>query len=111
MIQAKQELLQALAAALGELAPDAPPAAFESPKQASHGDLAVTAAMQLARSAKRNPRELAGALVEALQRQAAVQRWVASSTCGWCRPRARPSSPRCCAPGPALASAQPTAAS
>jgi len=77
MIQAKQELLQALVAALAELAPDAPPAAaFESPKQAAHGDLAVTAAMQLARTLKKNPRELAAALVAALQRQPAVQRWV-----------------------------------
>ncbi|MFZ5546806.1 MAG: arginine--tRNA ligase, partial [Pseudomonadota bacterium] len=49
---------------------------FESPKQASHGDLAVTAAMQLAKPARKNPRELAQALVEALQRQPAVQRWV-----------------------------------
>jgi arginyl-tRNA synthetase len=77
MIQAKQELLQALVAALAELAPDAPPAAaFESPKQAAHGDLAITAAMQLARTLKKNPRELAAALVAALQRQPAVQRWV-----------------------------------
>lgn len=77
MIQAKQELLQALAAALGELAPgQAPAAAFESPKQAAHGDLAITAAMGLARSLKKNPRELAQALVDALNRQPAVQRWV-----------------------------------
>jgi len=77
MIQAKQELLQALVAALAELAPDAPPAAaFESPKLAAHGDLAVTAAMQLARTLKKNPRELAATLVAALQRQPAVQRWV-----------------------------------
>jgi len=77
MIQAKQELLQALAAALGELAPAAPPtAAFESPKQAAHGDLAITAAMSLARALKKNPRELAAELVAALQRQPAVQRWV-----------------------------------
>jgi arginyl-tRNA synthetase len=77
MIQAKQELLQALAAALGELAPQSTPAAtFESPKQAAHGDLAITAAMGLARALKKNPRELAGALVGALERQPAVQRWV-----------------------------------
>jgi arginyl-tRNA synthetase len=77
MIQAKQELLQALAAALGELAPgSAPPAAFESPKQAAHGDLAITAAMGLARSLKKNPRELAQSLVDALNRQPAVRRWV-----------------------------------
>jgi arginyl-tRNA synthetase len=77
MIQAKQELLQALAAALAELAPAAPPvAAFELPKQAAHGDLAITAAMSLARTLKKNPRELAQSLVDALQRQPAVQRWV-----------------------------------
>jgi arginyl-tRNA synthetase len=77
MIQAKQDLLQALQAALARLAPDSPPvAAFESPKQAAHGDLAITAAMPLARALKKNPRELAAALVEALQQQPAVKRWV-----------------------------------
>ncbi len=77
MIQAKQELLQALAAALAELAPGTSTvAAFESPKQAAHGDFAVTAAMALSRTLKKNPRELAQALVDALQRQPAVQRWV-----------------------------------
>jgi arginyl-tRNA synthetase len=66
MIRAKQELLDDLAAELAALAPDlAPVATFESPKQASHGDLAVTAAMQLAKPLKKNPRELAQALVAA----------------------------------------------
>ena len=79
MIHATQALLDALAAALREIAPDAPPAAaFEQPKQASHGDLAVTAAMGLARSLKKNPRELATQLVTALQTQPAVQQWVES---------------------------------
>ncbi|MBC7942247.1 MAG: arginine--tRNA ligase [Chitinophagaceae bacterium] len=83
MIQAKQDLLQALGAVLGDMVGQAgvenaapPVAAFESPKQASHGDLAVTAAMQMSRSLRKNPRELAQALVDALQRQPAVQRWV-----------------------------------
>ena len=77
MIQAKQELLQALQAALDTLAPGAGlQAAFESPKQAAHGDLAITAAMPLARALKKNPRELAGQLVETLQARPAVQRWV-----------------------------------
>src|SRR5262245_51766782 len=77
MIQAKQELLRALEAALAELAPgSAVPAAFESPKQAAHGDLAITAAMQLAKPLKKNPRELGQALVEALRRQPAVEQWV-----------------------------------
>ena len=77
MIQAKHELLAALGQALAEVAPDGEAtAAFESPKQASHGDLACTAAMALARSLKRNPREVAAALVDALERQPAVRRWV-----------------------------------
>ena len=72
MIQAKQELLAALGAAVQQLAPDTPfTPAFESPKQAAHGDFAITAAMQLAKAAKRNPRELATALVEALNAQPA----------------------------------------
>src|SRR5512134_3302378 len=77
MIQARQELLAALAAAIAEVSPGAAlAAAFESPKQAAHGDLACTAALQLARALKKNPREVAGALVAALQRQPAVQLWV-----------------------------------
>ncbi len=88
MIEAKQALRAALLAALQQLVentPEAPHgdqlaalAQFESPKVASHGDLAVTAAMQLARLLKKNPRELAQALVQALQAQPAVQRWVQS---------------------------------
>jgi arginyl-tRNA synthetase len=79
MIQAKQDLLQALGTALASLAPEgAPPAAFESPKQAAHGDLAITAAMPLARALKKNPREIAQVLVDTLWQHPAVQRWVQS---------------------------------
>ena len=77
MIQAKDELLEALGAAIADAAPGAHlAAAFESPKQAAHGDLACTAAMPLAKALKKNPREVAALLVEALNRQPAVQRWV-----------------------------------
>ena len=77
MIQAKQELLQALEAVLAQMAPGAGlSSAFESPKVAAHGDLAITAAMPLARTLKKNPRELAQALVAQLRDQPAVQRWV-----------------------------------
>jgi arginyl-tRNA synthetase len=77
MIQAKQDLLDALGAAMAEVAPGGTLApAFESPKQAAHGDLACTAAMPLAKALKKNPREVAAALVDALNRQPAVQRWV-----------------------------------
>ena len=78
MIQAKQELLQALGAAIRDISPNSPQKpAFELPKQAAHGDLACTVAMQLAKPLKKNPRELAQALIDALNRQPAVQRWVA----------------------------------
>ena len=77
MIQAQQELLDALRQAAAETAPGhGLTLAFESPKQAAHGDLAITAAMQLARATKSNPRALAEKLIAALQRQPAVQRWV-----------------------------------
>jgi len=77
MIQAKHELLEALAAAIAEVAPGAQlVAAFESPKQAAHGDLACTAAMPLAKTLKKNPREVASLLQQALNRQPAVRRWV-----------------------------------
>ncbi|MBC7993982.1 MAG: arginine--tRNA ligase [Rhizobacter sp.] len=77
MIQAKQDLLRALQESLAELSPgNTLTAAFESPKQAAHGDLACTAAMQLAKPLKKNPRELAQALIDTLNRRAAVQQWV-----------------------------------
>ncbi len=81
MIQAKRDLLSALGVALRQVAPDADASltpVFEAPKQAAHGDLAVTAAMQLAKPLKKNPRELATALVAALQAQPAVQQWVSA---------------------------------
>lgn len=77
MIEAKQALLDALKQAIQDVSPGtAVAAAFESPKQAAHGDLAVTAAMQLAKPLKKNPREVAQALVEALGRQPAAARFV-----------------------------------
>ncbi|MBH9551588.1 arginine--tRNA ligase [Inhella gelatinilytica] len=77
MIHATQALLEALGVALRAIAPETPlTPAFEAPKQASHGDLAVTVAMQLARGLKKNPRELATQLVEVLSAQPAVQQWV-----------------------------------
>ncbi|HET8695529.1 MAG TPA: arginine--tRNA ligase [Aquabacterium sp.] len=81
MIQAKRALLSALGDALRHVAPEAPATftpVFEAPKQAAHGDLAVTAAMQLAKPLKKNPRELATALVAALQAQPAVAQWVSA---------------------------------
>ncbi len=79
MIQAKQELLAALHEAIREVSPGTGViAAFESPKLAAHGDLACTAALQLAKAMGTPPREVAQALIAALQRQSAVQRFVAA---------------------------------
>jgi arginyl-tRNA synthetase len=51
-------------------------AAFESPKVAAHGDFACTAAMQLAKPLKLNPRQVAEHLRTALLATPAYQRWV-----------------------------------
>ena len=77
MQSVKNELLAALAAELDRLSPGAgEKAAFESPKQAAHGDYAVTAAMQLAKPLKSNPRALGEQLKAALEGAPAFQRWV-----------------------------------
>ena len=77
MLSIKKDLLAALAAGLEELSPGAgDKAAFESPKVAAHGDFACTAAMQLAKPLKLNPRQLAENLRAALLKQPAFERWV-----------------------------------
>ena len=77
MLIVKTELLEALRTALEDLLPGAGvKAAFESPKVAAHGDLATTAAMQLAKPLKLNPRQLAEKLCAALQATAPYQAWV-----------------------------------
>ena len=79
MLSVKQELLAALAAELENRQPGAGVrASFESPKVAAHGDLACTAAMQLAKGLKQNPRQLGESLREALLATPAFQRWVQS---------------------------------
>ena len=76
---AREELLDALRSAMVEVCPaNALEAMFETPRQAAHGDLAVTAAMALAKLQRKNPREVAAALVVSLKAQSAVERWVES---------------------------------
>jgi arginyl-tRNA synthetase len=78
MLKIKQELLAGLAQALDQLSPGAADkAAFESPKVAAHGDYAVTAAMQLAKPLKANPRQLGEQLKAALLALPVYQQWVA----------------------------------
>ncbi|MCX7234079.1 MAG: arginine--tRNA ligase [Burkholderiales bacterium] len=72
----KQQLLDALAQALEALSPGAgAKAVFESPKVPAHGDLATTAAMQLAKPLKLNPRQLAETLRAKLLESQPYQRW------------------------------------
>jgi arginyl-tRNA synthetase len=77
MLKIQQDLLTGLAAALETISPGAgAKAAFESPKVAAHGDLAVTAAMQLAKPLKLNPRQVGEQLRTALLAQPVYQQWV-----------------------------------
>ena len=77
MLLIKNDLLAALRAALEQLCTGAgDKAAFESPKVAAHGDFACTAAMQLAKGLKQNPRQVAEALRAILLNQEAFVRWV-----------------------------------
>jgi arginyl-tRNA synthetase len=69
----KQELEQLLLAAAGRLTgsvlpetPEASAVVVERTRDAQHGDFATNLALRLAKSARRNPRELATALVAAL---------------------------------------------
>jgi arginyl-tRNA synthetase len=69
----KQELEQLLLAAAGRLTgsllpetPEASAVVVERTRDAQHGDFATNLALRLAKSARRNPRELAAALVAAL---------------------------------------------
>ncbi len=63
----QHQLISLLQEAVAGLLPDAAPTILlERPKAAAHGDVATNVAMQLAKPAKRNPRELAQGIVEAL---------------------------------------------
>jgi arginyl-tRNA synthetase len=73
----KKDLLADLSTVLERISPGAgDKAAFESPKVAAHGDLACTAAMQLSKALKQNPRELAEQLRAQLLAAPAFARWV-----------------------------------
>ena len=77
MLLIKNDLLAALSVGLEQLSPGAgDKAAFESPKVAAHGDFACTAAMQLAKGLKQNPRQVAEALRVILLAQPVFERWV-----------------------------------
>ena len=63
----KSQLVTLLEQSLQQVAADSLPLVeLERPKQASHGDFACNVAMQLGKILKRNPRELAQAVINAL---------------------------------------------
>ncbi|HEX8979200.1 MAG TPA: arginine--tRNA ligase [Parasulfuritortus sp.] len=74
-IDPKAHLATLFQQAVAQVAPDAAAAIeLERPKQASHGDYACNVAMQLARPMKRNPREVAAAIIAALPASELVER-------------------------------------
>ncbi|WP_394780865.1 arginine--tRNA ligase [Undibacterium sp.] len=70
LAQQKQEILALIQAAVTPLLADSgltPNITLERPRDASHGDIACNIAMQIAKPLKKNPRELAEAIVSALK--------------------------------------------
>jgi arginyl-tRNA synthetase len=74
LAEQRTALTQAIAAALAPLAGDAqlPAITLEQPKDPSHGDVACTAALACSKLLKKNPRELAQAIVGALSQNREV---------------------------------------
>lgn len=65
--QLQHNITAALVRAVAKLSPDHQVSvALERPKESAHGDLATNVAMQLAKPLKKNPRELAQAIVQIL---------------------------------------------
>lgn len=80
LIEQQQQLISLLQNAVTELVPDATPTILlERPKVAAHGDIATNIAMQLAKPAKRNPRELAQQIVDWLLAQPAIDTLIATA--------------------------------
>ena len=72
----KEHLAELMRAALLSVTPDQADTviALERPKQAAHGDFSCNLAMQLARTLKRNPRELAQLLLSEIPKSPFVER-------------------------------------
>ncbi len=72
LAQQKQDILEALKLAVAPIIAGTelnPVIALERPRDPSHGDIACNIAMQIAKPLKKNPRELAQAIVDALLAQ------------------------------------------
>lgn len=67
LLEQQKQLISLIQAAVAQSLPDAQAnVLLERPKVAAHGDVATNVAMQLAKPARRNPRELAQAIVDAV---------------------------------------------
>ncbi|WP_367351220.1 arginine--tRNA ligase [Achromobacter animicus] len=67
LLEQQKQLISLIQAAVAQSLPDAQPnVLLERPKVAAHGDVATNVAMQLAKPARRNPRELAQGIVDAM---------------------------------------------
>lgn len=76
----QQQLISLIRATVAQILPEAAPnILLERPKVAAHGDIATNVAMQLAKPAKRNPRELAQQIAEGLQAMPEMQALIASA--------------------------------
>ncbi|OZI15992.1 arginine--tRNA ligase [Bordetella genomosp. 7] len=76
----QQQLISLLQAAVARVLPDVQATVLlERPKIAAHGDVATNIAMQLAKPARRNPRELAQSIVDALMAETAARALVESA--------------------------------
>src|SRR5690606_10348410 len=80
LAQQQQQLSACIQAAVQSLVPDANPSiVLERPKVTAHGDVATNVAMQLARPAKRNPRELAQSIVDFILADASMKDLISSA--------------------------------
>ena len=67
LLEQQKQLISLIQAAVAQSLPDAQPnVLLERPKVVAHGDVATNVAMQLAKPARRNPRELAQGIVDAV---------------------------------------------
>lgn len=70
LLEQQKQLISLIQAAVAQCLPEAQAQVqLERPKVAAHGDIATNVAMQLAKPARRNPRELAQDIVDALMAQ------------------------------------------
>ncbi|KDD10840.1 arginine--tRNA ligase [Bordetella bronchiseptica] len=70
LLEQQKQLISLIQASVAQCLPEAQAQVqLERPKVAAHGDIATNVAMQLAKPARRNPRELAQGIVDALMAQ------------------------------------------